>query len=81
MRSNLDIAKIMIIILGGYSFVWSITAPFLYILSIITSIECIFITLLGLVIGLWCIGFGASVPLKKFVQDEDNDTKKVVNKV
>ena len=78
MRSNLDIAKIVIVILGGYSLLWSITAPFLYILSFITQRECIFIVLLGLLLGLWCIGFGASVPLKKFVQE---DNEKVVKKV
>ena len=75
MRSNLDIAKIVIIILGGYSLMWSITSVFLFVLQKITYFELIFLFLFGLLIGLWCIGFGAAVPFKNFIEE---DTKKEV---
>lgn len=71
MRSNLDIAKIIIMILGGYCLLFSITLIFIYFLGYIDKTQTIFSVLFGILLGLWCIGFGASVPLKRFVQEEN----------
>lgn len=76
-RSNLDIAKIIVMILGGYSFLCSITIIFMYFLGHADGIKTIFSVLFGILLGLWCIGFGASVPFKKFIQEDEKVVKKI----